>query len=118
MTLEYKLKEWLLQSKISTEKYSLEELNTYQTLLQHFKFLLEEGDNIVSVVALGDELRMLDSFQKSHLKWNGDVANWIGLDQEDKHKLIVDYFTSGCHAYRALNLLPDDIKNYILAHSL
>lgn len=126
MQLEYRFKEWIcsIRDEIYKDAISahqqicLEELTTYQTLLQHFKFLLEEGDNLISVVALDDKLKMLDSFhEKSHPKWN-NVANWTGLDQEDKHKIILDYFTSGCHAYRALNILPDDIKNYILAHSL
>lgn len=115
MTLEYKLKEWLLHSKDKLSYLSpAEELNTYQALFQHFKCLVYEGHNTISVSSNSS------LFSGGNQPEWYNVANWSNLDQEFKNQVIIDYFTSGCHAYskKALNLLPDDIKNYILAHSL
>lgn len=121
MILEYKIKEWLETIRDSLYKnesfsydVSLEELNAYKALCEHFKCLLEENYHLISV---SSETSLFRGGKQP--EWY-NVANWKNLDQKFKNQVLVNYFISDCHPYakKSLNLLPDDIKNYILAHSL
>jgi hypothetical protein len=114
---ESKFKEWLEPTRDKLYKGLLDnaplnELNAYKGLVRYFKFLLEED-------------------KYAHLSCgripNSRELQWSTLSQKLRNQFIVDFFTGKTdllldwnepYGKTLLPLLPEDIKNYILAHSL
>ncbi len=102
LEFESKFNEWLEPTRDKLyngllDNSPLDELNAYKGLCRYFTFLCGQS------------------------KYAGkDRYIWSTLDQKSKNKVIVEFFTDKSAPYgkTLLPLLPEDIKNYILAHSL
>ena len=104
LEFESKFNEWLEPTRDKLYKGLLDnsplnELNAYKALCRYFAFLIGESKYVNAA---------------------GQRSVWSTLDQKSKNKVIVEFFTDNTAHYgkTLLPLLPEDIKNYILALSL